>query len=148
MRLFSFENVFVSMHPIRSRNPLRHGLVSLVLLILLIWQLSAPAHTQAQSQATPDPGSAVVRGPGESAAPGRPDLSQKRVLLLYGEDKAHPAHELTDGGIRAAFRSNKLFDVRLYTEYLDLSRFSEPGHIRASSWRRGHHPPKPEPFSL
>ncbi len=41
----------------------------------------------------------------------------KRVLVLYSEDKAHPAHELTDQGIRAAFRSNKLFDVQLYTEY-------------------------------
>jgi hypothetical protein len=58
-------------------------------------------------------------------------LLQKRVLLLYSEDKAHPAHELTDGGIRAVFRSNKLFDVRLYSEYLDLSRFSGPGHARA-----------------
>ena len=56
---------------------------------------------------------------------------QKRVLLLYSEDKAHPAHELTDGGIRAVFRLNKLFDVQLYTEYLDLSRFSGPGHTRA-----------------
>ncbi len=55
----------------------------------------------------------------------------KRVLVLYSEDKAHPAHELTDQGIRAAFRSNKLFDVQLYTEYLDLSRFSGPGHARA-----------------
>ena len=58
-------------------------------------------------------------------------LPQKRVLLLYSEDKAHPAHELTDGGIRAVFWSNKLFDVRLYSEYLDLSRFSGPGHARA-----------------
>ena len=55
----------------------------------------------------------------------------KRGLVLYSEDKAHPAHELTDGGIRAVFRSNKLFDVQLYTEYLDLSRFSGPGHTRA-----------------
>ena len=39
--------------------------------------------------------------------------------MLYSEDKAHPAHELTDRGIRAVFRSNKLFDVQLYTEYLD-----------------------------
>ena len=58
-------------------------------------------------------------------------LPQKRVLLVYSEDKAHPAHELTDGGIRAVFRSNKLFDVQLYTEYLDLSRFSGPGHAHA-----------------
>ena len=55
----------------------------------------------------------------------------KAVLVLYSEDKAHPAHELTDQGIRAAFRSNKLFDVQLYTEYLDVSRFSSPAHARA-----------------
>jgi hypothetical protein len=44
--------------------------------------------------------------------------ASKRVLLLYSEEKADPAHELTDQGIRAVFRSNKLFDVQLYTEYL------------------------------
>ncbi len=54
----------------------------------------------------------------------------KAVLVLYSEDKAHPAHELTDQGIRAAFRSNKLIDVHLYTDYLDVSRFSGPSHAR------------------
>jgi PAS domain S-box-containing protein len=57
-------------------------------------------------------------------------LPQKRVLLLYSEDKAHPAHELTDQGIRAIFQSNKLFKVRLFTEYLDVSRFSGLSHVR------------------
>jgi PAS domain S-box-containing protein len=57
-------------------------------------------------------------------------LPQKRVLLLYSEDKEHPATELTDAGIRAAFGSNKLFDVRLYSEHLDLSRFSGRGYTR------------------
>jgi hypothetical protein len=42
-------------------------------------------------------------------------LPQKRVLLLYSEEKTHPAHELTDRGIRAAFRSNKFFEVQFYT---------------------------------
>jgi len=55
----------------------------------------------------------------------------KRVLVLYSEDKAHPAHELTDQGIRTVFRSNKRFNVQLYTEYLDLSRFSSPAHAHA-----------------
>jgi signal transduction histidine kinase len=55
----------------------------------------------------------------------------KRVLVLYSEDKDHPAHGLTEQGIRAAFRSNKFFEVQLYTEYLDLSRFKGPGHARA-----------------
>jgi signal transduction histidine kinase len=54
--------------------------------------------------------------------------SQKRVLVLYSEEKGHPAHDLTDQGIRAAFRSNKTFEVQLYTEYVDESRFPRPGH--------------------
>jgi PAS domain S-box-containing protein len=55
----------------------------------------------------------------------------KAVLILYSEDKAHPAHELTDQGIRAVFRSNKLFDVHLYAEYGDLSRFRGSDHTHA-----------------
>ena len=53
-------------------------------------------------------------------------LETKRVLVLYSEDKAHPAHELTDQGIRSAFRLNTQFDVQLYNDYLDLSRFTGP----------------------
>ena len=55
----------------------------------------------------------------------------KRVLVLYSEDKAHPAHELTDRGIRSALRSNTQFDVQLYNEYLDVSRFSSPANAHA-----------------
>jgi signal transduction histidine kinase len=55
----------------------------------------------------------------------------RQVLILYSEDKAHPAHELTDQGIRTAFRSNKLFDVKVFSEYLDLSRFK--GHDSATA---------------
>jgi hypothetical protein len=61
----------------------------------------------------------------------------KKGLVLYSEDKVHPAHEMTEQGIRVVFRSNKLFDVQLYTEYLDLSRFSGPGHTRAVTDYRG-----------
>ena len=52
----------------------------------------------------------------------------KRVLILYSQERGHPAHDLTDSGIREAFRSNTLFEVQLYSEYLDLGRFSGPGH--------------------
>ena len=58
-------------------------------------------------------------------------LPQKRVLVLYSEDKDHPAHGLTDQGIREVFRSNQLFDVQLFTEYLDVSRFGSRSHARA-----------------
>jgi hypothetical protein len=52
----------------------------------------------------------------------------KRVLILYSQEKGHPGHDLTDQGIRAAFRSNKLLEVQLYTEYLDTGRFFRPGY--------------------
>ena len=58
-------------------------------------------------------------------------LETKRVLVLFSEDKAHPAHEITDQGIRSVFRSNTLFDVQLYNEYLDVSRFSGSANAQA-----------------
>jgi len=66
------------------------------------------------------------------------DLTGKSVLVLYSEDKAHPAHELTDRGIRSAFSSNKTIEVRLYNEYLDGSRFKDPAitHAFADYLRR------------
>jgi PAS domain S-box-containing protein len=64
-------------------------------------------------------------------APTKNPLERKNVLVLYSEDKAHPAHELSDQGIRSVFRSNTLFDVQLYDEYLDVSRFSGPAHAHA-----------------
>jgi PAS domain S-box-containing protein len=54
----------------------------------------------------------------------------KRVLVLYGEEKALPAHELTDQGLRATFQSDRLFDVQLFPEYLDHSRFYSAGYGR------------------
>jgi PAS domain S-box-containing protein len=71
----------------------------------LVWQLGAAALSQGQPQSA---------------------LSAKNVLVLYSEDIAHPAHELTARGIRSAFRSNRLFEVQVYNEYLDLSRFKGP----------------------
>jgi hypothetical protein len=47
----------------------------------------------------------------------------KRVLVLHSENKANPGQELAEQGIREGFRSNRQFDVELYSEYLDVSRF-------------------------
>ena len=55
---------------------------------------------------------------------------EKRVLILFSEDKSHPAHEMTERGIREVFRSDKLFKVQLFTEYLDVSRFGGISHAR------------------
>lgn len=54
----------------------------------------------------------------------------KTILVLYSEEKGHPAHDLTDRGMMAILGSNESFDLRLYTEYLDMSRFSGPRHLR------------------
>jgi PAS domain S-box-containing protein len=93
------------------------GLLRFILLMVLIWGLSAPALAQAQPQSR----SAV-----------------KNVLVLYSEEESHPAHELTGRGIRSTFNSNKLFKVRLYNEYLDRSRFKDPAitHAFANYLRR------------
>jgi signal transduction histidine kinase len=51
----------------------------------------------------------------------------RRVLVLWSQERGHPAHDLTEEGIRAAFLSNSSFDVELYNEYLDVARFPGPG---------------------
>jgi len=63
-----------------------------------------------------------------------PSLAAKetrRVLVLFSQEKGHPAHDLTEQGIRHGFRSNPAFDVDLYLEYLDVGRFSDPSHATA-----------------
>lgn len=47
----------------------------------------------------------------------------KRVLILYSQEKWHPAHELTDQGIREVFGANAEFDVEVNAEHLDSARF-------------------------
>ena len=60
-----------------------------------------------------------------------PAKETRRVLVLFSQERGHPAHDLTEKGIRQAFRSNPVFDVELYVEYLDVSRFSDPSRIPA-----------------
>lgn len=54
----------------------------------------------------------------------------RHVLILHSEEKAHPAHGLTDQGMRSVFGSNPRFDIHLYDEYLDVSRFPGPANAR------------------
>lgn len=54
----------------------------------------------------------------------------KRVLVLCSEDKDNPGQGGIEQGIREGFRSTKRFDVQLYTEYLDVSRFGDPSNAR------------------
>ncbi|MGE5258294.1 MAG: PAS domain-containing protein [Hyphomicrobiales bacterium] len=59
-----------------------------------------------------------------------PSKEAKRILVLHSEEKAHPAHELADQGMRSVFDSNSRFDIHLYDEYLDVSRFPGPANAR------------------
>lgn len=50
----------------------------------------------------------------------------RRVLVLFTQEKGHPAHDMTEQGILEVFRADPTFDETLYIEYLDLGRFSDP----------------------
>jgi PAS domain S-box-containing protein len=54
----------------------------------------------------------------------------KRVLVLFSEYESNPNVDVAEQGIHEVFRSNNLFDVELYSEYLDLSRFPDPSYGR------------------
>ncbi|HEX9191672.1 MAG TPA: histidine kinase [Candidatus Deferrimicrobiaceae bacterium] len=57
----------------------------------------------------------------------------RRVLVLFSQEKGHPAHDLTEQGIRQTFRSGPAFDVDLYIEYLDGARFPAPSHAAGAA---------------
>jgi PAS domain S-box-containing protein len=54
----------------------------------------------------------------------------KRVLVLFSEYESNPNLDVAEQGIQEVFRANNLFDVELYSEYLDLSRFPNPSYAR------------------
>ncbi len=62
----------------------------------------------------------------------------KRVLILYSQEKWPSVHDLTEPGLRAVFGESSSFDIQLYVEYLDGSRFPGPGHasVEADYLRR------------
>jgi PAS domain S-box-containing protein len=110
MLTFLFKKPSTSLRSIRFFKPLRRGMVFSVLPLLLILLLTVSGHAQAEPQNA---------------------LNVKNVLVLHSEDREHPAHQLTDKGIRSVFHSNTLFDVQLYDEYLDVSRFGGPANAHA-----------------
>lgn len=55
----------------------------------------------------------------------------KRVLIVYSLDKSHPAHIFTEQALNKTLRENGRYNVQVYSEYLDLGRFHDPGQVRA-----------------
>lgn len=50
----------------------------------------------------------------------------KRVVVLYSAPLDFPATELAERGIREVLLTNTAFEIQLFSEYLDLSRFRDP----------------------
>ena len=75
--------------------------------------------------------SALLSIPGMATPTPATTRETKRVLVLYSLDKGHPGHILTEQGISEVFRTNKAFDVQLFTEYLDMNRFPDPAQTRS-----------------
>jgi PAS domain S-box-containing protein len=55
----------------------------------------------------------------------------KRVLILYSLDKHHPAHQLTEQGMSRTFQEDSPFEIKVYSEYLDVGRFQGPDSAAA-----------------
>jgi PAS domain S-box-containing protein len=62
----------------------------------------------------------------------------KRVLIVYSLDKHHPAHQLTEQGMSRTFQEDSPFDIKVYSEYLDVGRFqgAEPAGAMTDLLRR------------
>jgi signal transduction histidine kinase len=50
---------------------------------------------------------------------------EKKVLILYSHGREIPAHDLVHDGIKNIFDNNNRFTIKIHTQYLDLSRFSD-----------------------
>src|SRR4051812_30316574 len=51
----------------------------------------------------------------------------KRVLILYDENNDFAGLALMDQSIKATLKAGMPVGLEVYTEYLDVSRFHEPG---------------------
>ena len=65
---------------------------------------------------------------GQEPAASLPQKPQKRILVIYGLDRMHPAHELTEKGILSVVAAGSFFDIQIYAEYMDSTRFQGSGY--------------------
>ncbi len=91
--------------------PMRFGLLCLVLLMLLIWRLSVPAHVRAQAQASSVP-------------------SPKRILILYSYGDSIPAYQKATPAFRSVMTAAGVSLDDMFFEYLDLQRKNDPEYRR------------------
>ena len=59
------------------------------------------------------------------------DDGTKQIVVLYSGPLDFPATEQTEKAIREVFFANTAFHTQIFSEYLNLSRFRDPGQRRA-----------------
>ena len=91
-------------------------------LVLLIWQLSVPAHALAQTQIALDQKGSMERGPAAGTASAQSDLASKKVLILHSFAYAQPVYKIIDEALIKSFVASGLNFNNLYFEFLDLAR--------------------------
>lgn len=71
----------------------------------------------------------LLLSPVRSESATLPQKPQKRILVLYSLDRMLPAHEMMEIGLLQVFKSDPAFDIELYPEYMDSSRFQGSNYL-------------------
>ena len=71
----------------------------------------------------------LLFSPGLSSSASLPQKPHKRILVLYSLDRMLPAHEMMENGLLSIVKSDPAFDIELYPEYMDSSRFQGPEYL-------------------
>src|SRR5690349_9337997 len=66
--------------------------------------------------------------PAAARAADAPPPSPKRVLILYDENTDFSGLAILDDSIKATLKTGMPAGLEIYTEYMDVSRFHEPGY--------------------
>src|SRR5688572_13737793 len=64
----------------------------------------------------------------EAAGPSAAAESPRSVVVLYDENKDFSGLALLDESIRATLKAGTPAGLDVFTEYMDVSRFQEPGY--------------------
>ncbi len=115
------------------RSAIRHALIGLVRAsgIVLAWRASLPAHSFRKHCSALGIGIALVLFFFSSHPLLASDLKEpKRVLILYSfEWEQTAAAAALQESLHASLKSRVPNRIEFYSEYLDLTRFSDPGHV-------------------
>ncbi len=94
----------------KSKRFVNPALFGPLCLVLLIWQLSAPAFAQSQPQSP---------------------LDSKNILVLHALESNMPLNVRTDRAIMAALEAGRIGMRNQFFEYLDLQRNPDPEYRKS-----------------